>query len=270
MKEPLLHTEPLKGKTYSLYGKNNNSDEYYQNVSFLTDNFIEIYGNEKILLQEVKKVIDKKKLPKKLFYDGNGYEKIGKLVKELKDGLSGYTTEIENHLQTLPLSKKIKNVFTLSEQQYHLYMLFIELVNRINTDNFKNCDYKIAFLPHCIKDRTVTCMSIQDNIDYRCKNCSKICQINLLSKTLRKNKINPYIWMTADLKKLFKVLKQNNSTVGVLGISCIPELVNGMRFCSKYHLPVVGIPLDANRCARWMGDFYDNTINFNRLNELLN
>ena len=76
--------------------------------------------------------------------------------------------------------------------------------------------------------------------------------------------------MTADLKKVFKVLRRNNSSVGVLGVACIPELVNGLKFCGKYGLPVVGIPLDANRCARWMGEFYDNTVNIDALNRLLN
>jgi hypothetical protein len=76
--------------------------------------------------------------------------------------------------------------------------------------------------------------------------------------------------MTADLKRLFKILNSSHSTIGVLGIACIPELVKGMQFCEKYDLPVVGIPLDANRCARWMGKFYDNTVNIKALNRLLN
>ena len=33
--------------------------------------------------------------------------------------------------------------------------------------------------------------------------------------------------------------------------------------------PVVGIPLDANRCARWWGQFHPNTVNLRRLEDLL-
>lgn len=270
MISPSVNETPLRGKTYSLCGVNINSDEYYARIKYLTDSFIGIFGNEKMLLQEIKKVINKKRLLNKLFRDGKEFEQVRKLVKEVKDNLSDYTTEIEDHLRTLPFSKKLKKIFTLTEQQYHLYMLFIELVNRTNVKEFKSCTYKIAFLPHCIKDRSVTCMSVKDDIDFQCKNCSKICQINLISRTLRREKIHPYIWMTADLKKLFGVLKRSNSSVGVLGISCIPELVRGIQFCQKYNLPVVGISLDANRCARWMGDFYDNTINIKELKKLIN
>jgi hypothetical protein len=57
--------------------------------------------------------------------------------------------------------------------------------------------------------------------------------------------------------------------VGVLGIACIPELVSGMRMCAGAGLPVVGIPLDANRCARWWGEFYYNTVNLRQLERLL-
>jgi hypothetical protein len=48
---------------------------------------------------------------------------------------------------------------------------------------------------------------------------------------------------------------------GVLGIACIPELAWGMRDCMKRKIPVVGIPLDANRCMRWMGRFEDTSVN---------
>jgi hypothetical protein len=34
-------------------------------------------------------------------------------------------------------------------------------------------------------------------------------------------------------------------------------------------VPVVGIPLDANRCARWWGEFHHNTVNLQQLDKLL-
>jgi hypothetical protein len=52
---------------------------------------------------------------------------------------------------------------------------------------------------------------------------------------------------------------------GVLGIACIPELAWGMRACMKRKIPVVGIPLDANRCMRWMGRFEETSVNLERL-----
>jgi len=81
--------------------------------------------------------------------------------------------------------------------------------------------------------------------------------------------IKPYIWMQVDLHRLLRHLNQQKQTTGVLGIACIPELVNGMRLCAKYQTPVIGIPLNANRCKRWMGKFCDNSINMKELQALL-
>ena len=57
---------------------------------------------------------------------------------------------------------------------------------------------------------------------------------------------------------------------GILGIACIPEgLVWGLRKCQEYHIPAIGLPLDANRCARWMGSFHENSVNLEELERLI-
>jgi hypothetical protein len=75
--------------------------------------------------------------------------------------------------------------------------------------------------------------------------------------------------MTANLKSLLNRLRKEGKKVGVLGIACIPELVNGMRMCMRAGVPVVGVPLDANRCARWWGEFHPNSVNIRVLESLL-
>jgi hypothetical protein len=75
--------------------------------------------------------------------------------------------------------------------------------------------------------------------------------------------------MRTDLKKLFQKHKKREERLGILGIACIPELVRGIRFCGRNKIPVIGIPLDANRCARWMGEFHENTLNWTKMESLL-
>jgi hypothetical protein len=148
-------------------------------------------------------------------------------------------------------------------------MVEIELVNRIYAARFQACNKKYAFLPHCLRDLKAECRSAQRDIDYVCKGCSEGCNVNHASKTLRLYGVKPYIWMTADLSALFRKVKKEGDSIGVLGIACVPELVRGMRMCLKHDVPVVGIPLDANRCARWWGEFHMNTVNFAKLESLL-
>ena len=73
--------------------------------------------------------------------------------------------------------------------------------------------------------------------------------------------------MSANLRSIAK--QNHNKSLGVLGIACIPELVRGMRSCMKKNLSVVGIPLDANRCVRWMGNFNPNSVNLEMLESLV-
>jgi hypothetical protein len=148
-------------------------------------------------------------------------------------------------------------------------MLEIELTNRIFVAQFRASERRLAFLPHCLRDLSADCLAAQRDLDYVCKGCTNECNVNQVSKALRHHGVKPYIWMTANLRALFRKMNKDGESLGVLGIACIPELVRGMRMCRKYGIPVVGIPLDANRCARWWGEFHWNSVNFKMLESLL-
>ncbi|MCX6165407.1 MAG: DUF116 domain-containing protein [Ignavibacteriae bacterium] len=167
-----------------------------------------------------------------------------------------------------PFYKFWESVMRLKEWQYHLYMLEFMLTNRIFKNDFLKCNVKIALLPHCLRDLTKDCKASMNGFDYQCKHCSHECLINEASKILKDNNVEPYLWMSADLKPMTKKNFAEKKSLGVLGIACIPELVRGMRMCQKKNIPVVGLPLDANRCVRWMGDFYPNSINLSMLKNI--
>jgi hypothetical protein len=75
--------------------------------------------------------------------------------------------------------------------------------------------------------------------------------------------------MSGRLKSLVRNLVEKNGSTGIMGIACIVELANGMKSCRKAGIPVVGIPLNANRCIRWMGDFYENSVDLEELKLLI-
>jgi hypothetical protein len=259
------------GKTYSLYSGNDNTDEFFSVLSDLVDtlllsfseseeqflSIIRKYSNKKRTLRAEKKIISSDSL-------------IAKLLVETESRLSKYFTDIDDHLKNLSLAEKCDSTLKTSREQYLLYMLEIELVNRINKENFNSSESKYAFLPHCLHDLDKECLSASDGTDYVCKSCSKNCSINSVSKLMKLRKLKAYIWREADLKKIFKLARSNRQSIGVFGVACIPELVNGMRLCAKYDVPAIGVPLDANRCIRWMGDFYPNSVNEKKILSLLN
>jgi hypothetical protein len=69
-------------------------------------------------------------------------------------------------LKTLPLSKLWDFRLATTREQYHLYMLEIELTNRQYAGEFLKADRKIALMPYCLQDFSVSCKSAKNGFDY--------------------------------------------------------------------------------------------------------
>jgi hypothetical protein len=260
----------ITGKTYSLYSGNDDTDEFYFVLSDLADSFLSFAESKEQLLSLIRKNSNRKRTLRTEKEKASSDSLIAKLLVETESRLSKYFIGIDAHLKNLSLAEKCDSTLTTSREQYLLYMLEIELVNRINKEKFKSAESKYAFLPHCLHDLDKECLSASDGTDYVCKSCSKNCSINSVSKLMELRNIKAYIWREADLKKIFKLARSSGQSIGVFGVACIPELVNGLSLCANYDVPSIGVPLDANRCIRWMGDFYPNSVNEKKILSLLN
>jgi len=261
--------KPLEGKTYSLHGSHPGSEAYYALIHAVADDLIAQHPDISHLIEVVRHASKNKRRLKKLAAKISNGSLEWFLLRTLRERFSQHTTNVALHLRDLSLAQRWDRTIATSEEQYLFHMLEIELVNRLCLNEFRRCDSRLAFLPHCLKDLSADCQSAHHGEDYTCKACSKDCTINAVSRLLRHNRVTPYIWMTANLHSLFRKLQKEGKTVGVLGIACIPELVRGMRLCMRGNVPVIGIPLDANRCARWWGEFYPNSVNMPELERLM-
>ncbi len=263
----LTPAAPIVGKTYSLYGNESSSAEFYDQLCLSGDLVLKNFnGREANLLSFLSRISTSKRRIR-------SYERkdpvFSNVMNILRRDLKKYLHNVEWHLKSITIRQRWDKRLSTSEDQYLLYMLEIEMTNRINLNRFAESSRKLAFLPHCLRDFSRECLAAPDGIDYLCKGCSKICTVNKISRLLKENKVTPYIWLQADLKNIFRMYIERSETPGVVGVACIPELANGMRLCRKYNIPVVGVPLDANRCRRWMGEFFDTSVNIQRLGELI-
>lgn len=259
--------KPLIGKTYSLYGGENYSDNFYDQLFISANEILNLSSrntNELLLLISS---LSRSKLRIKKSEKEDDF--ISSLLKILRRDFSKYLVNVEEHLRSIKFTQLLDKTLSTSFEQYLLYILEIELTNRIYLQQFSSSKKKLAFLPHCLRDFSKDCLASPDEVDNLYKGCLKKCTVNSVSRLLKKSEVTPYIWMNADLKKVFASYRNTKNGFGVLGIACIPELTFGMRFCRKHNVPVIGIPLDANRCRRWMGDFYKNSVNTNRLEKML-
>jgi len=265
---PTLYTS-VQGKTYSLFAEGDDSEGYFAEIKRLADVFLQRWPDEKRLLGLIQKA---GKSPSLLGLSTTRADRQTRqfVRKTLRQSLSIYTRKVSDHLRSLPWAKRTDSTLTTTEEQYHLYMLEIELVNRIYRDEFKGAEYKFALLAHCLRDFRPDCRSVKGDIEAVCQGCTEDCLVHLGSVLLEKYGIKPYISVEMDQERLFKKLKQEHPSIGALGIACIPELAMGMRLCLRSGIPPVGIPLNANRCARWMTQAQETSFNLEQLEELLN
>jgi hypothetical protein len=269
MKPARPEYSPVNGKSYSLFGNSTTTLDYYETVRMLADKILVMSDDLRKLIEEMSQFSTKKKALKNAL-KSNGYGNLMSDVLRLIDPhLNRFTESTEEHLRTIPVTKLWDRRLATTREQYHLYMIEIELTNRLFVAEFSSADRKIALLPYCLQDFSVKCKSEKNGFDYQCKHCSGRCFQNYASEILNINHIEPYIWMDGDMKQLAKYTLKENKSFGVLGIACIPELTFGMRNCRKHNIPVIGIPLNANRCIRWFGEFFPNSIDLTELEKLV-
>jgi hypothetical protein len=252
----------VEGKTYTLFGESSSTEEFYKLVCLFAGELTEENPDQKILLKEVRNATKDQR-------HFNRWKASFPALSTKLEQLDVYTRNTNKHLKSLSILNLFDKRLRTKEWQYHLFMLEAELTNRMNKQLFLESEYKMALLPYCLHDLKKECKSSSDGIEYVCRSCSAECYINTITKTLKAYNVKGYLWMQSNLKTLFKGLAKDFKTIGILGIACIPELVSGMRSCEKHHIPAVGIPLDANRCIRWMGSFHENSVNLEQLNKLL-
>jgi hypothetical protein len=259
---------PVQGKTYSLFAEGGTSERYYAEIKRLADVFLQRDPDQKRLLSLIRKVGKKPLLLGSKTTGADG--KTLRFVREtLRQSLSIYTRKVSNHLQSLPFAKRLDSTLATPEEKYHLYMLEIELVNRIYIEEFKRSEYKFALMAHCLRDFRPECRSVKGDFEAVCRGCTEDCFIRLGSVLLEKYGIKPYISVEIDQERLFGRLKQEHPSIGALGIACIPELAMAMGLCIRTGIPPVGIPLNANRCARWMSQAHETSFDLEQLEKLL-
>lgn len=259
---------PVSGKTYSLFGNSDSTSEYYETIRTLADKVLTMDPDAGDLVVRIRAFSAKKKILQKSSVIKHPDNLMAIILNLIDPCLRKYTLNTPGHLRALPLSKFWDRRLATTREQYHLYMLEIELTNRLFVAEFMSANRKIALMPYCLQDFSIRCKSEKNGFDYQCRHCSARCFQNHASEILKSHQIEPFIWMGGNMKQLAKYTLDKNQTLGIMGIACIPELTWGMRTCRKNNIPVVGIPLNANRCARWFGEFFPNSIDLAELERL--
>jgi len=259
----------VSGKTYSLFGNSDSTADYFTTIRMLAHKILKNNSDIPDLIENLSHFSGRKRRLRRSLKKKESADNMSGILRLVDPYLRKYTENTSKHLRKLPLSSLLDRELATSREQYHLYMLEIELTNRLCEEKFKKADRKIALLPYCLQDFSAGCKKEKKGFDFQCRHCSSGCYQNHASIMLEKNHIEPYIWMEGDMNQLARYTFEEKKTFGVLGIACIPELISGMRNCREKNIPVIGMPLNANRCRRWFGEFLPNNIDLTELEKLV-
>lgn len=182
-----------------------------------------------------------------------------------------YTPQLGEFISNLPHKHDNHDIFAISIRGYHLRMLHIEVLNRLMRDNFGGKAHKIVILPHCLRDfRADECRFVPGDVDHVCKGCTGECFINRTRIFLKSYPgYHLYISQITDLDKLFTLARKRYGDIGLLGVACVPELYEGIALARKMGIPALGVPLNYNRCSRWLGEAQYTNFNLEQLKKII-
>jgi hypothetical protein len=256
----------LPGRTYTLTDDKGSSRAYFEAVGSLVNEMLMAVPEPLALLKTIRGGVG----PGRFFERFTIREKRRRSFSErMERSLSPFTGSIDEHLRSLSLVDRLDPVLRTSRTAYLYYMVEIELVNRINERAFSNAPWRMALVAHCLRDFRPDCKAVPGQVEEVCVQCEKGCFVGSGSRILQRHGVETFISVSMDHPKLFVQLLDEHPDMGVLGIACIPELVMGMRLCEGMGIPAVGVPLDANRCARWMDECLETTFSLEELEKLL-
>lgn len=193
--------------------------------------------------------------------------------KKAKQSLGIYTENVKNFLNTsyLDYGSRDDNFFCgRREVEYHLNMLGAEILNNCFKSDFKKAEHKKVFLPSCMclnsKD---VCQKRRIKNGFLCTGCSPRCEVNKITK------------LGADSGFEVLVISHNTDvfsgqenikygTVGIIGIACILNLIEGGLKARSLNLMPQCVILDYCGCKRhWDRHGIPTSISFSKLFEIL-
>lgn len=252
----------IKSNKFPLLGNRTFPDEYFLLVGQFVNMCEEIIPNRKELLESLKSLHSRARK-----YPRNKFELL--IQKIIAPELQSFEPIIHAQLAEFPFYRIWSRNLRRTMRTYHLIMLEIELMNRINKEAFLKSHGKIALFPHFLRNINKESSCLKSSQIFSGKSGSGKSFMIHVSNIFLDFGIDAYLWMSSSLASIFKLLKSNKEHFAVIGIASIPELYNSMQKCMKIGVPMLGVPINSNSYGHWMQTNHENSVYLEEVEKLL-
>lgn len=194
----------------------------------------------------------------------------GWFCKNAKKYLSVYTSNVSKFItkNTNDYIGREDEIFCMSlESEYYLNMLGAEILNRTLKADYDNRSRKSVVIPKCMGSCN-NCKAVYSNLGFICQDCNNKCNISKIHKKGLKEGFETYI-IPHGSKAFEQASKKDKSELGIVGVSCILNLIAGAYKASSLGIPVQCVIIDYVGCRHWTSKDFPTTINISELDKRL-
>lgn len=194
------------------------------------------------------------------------------LYEKCEKYLGQYIEKVSIYLEySLNKHKKKEDFFYCGKgkNQYFFNMISAEVMNKVYRTEFLDTKEKKVFLPACMRQVAKKCSSKKSPNGYICLGCSKNCNVNELTELGKKMNFQVYVIPHESMLLSSSIIE--NSSVGIIGVACILNLMSGGWKALRLGFKPQCIVLDYCGCSsHWLDRPIMTSINIYRIIEILN
>jgi uncharacterized protein len=151
--------------------------------------------------------------------------------------------------------------------EYFLNMFGAEILNRHMRTHFQQMPYKAVLLPTCMRTPPPKgCGAKHDGKELVCMQCSRDCNVGRVATAMKKRKVKSYLIPHSSGFSKFLGKWENNPDTGLIGVTCILNLLAGGYEMKRLNISAQCIFLDYCACKKhWDKNGAATTLNIEQL-----
>jgi hypothetical protein len=192
------------------------------------------------------------------------------LDQEGKEQLGAYVWRVPHFLQHEARRHRYREDYffvSRGRNEYFLNMLGAEILNRHLRAAFQAMPRKAVLLPTCMRTPPAGgCKARHDGKELVCRQCSRQCRVGQVATAMRKRKVTTYLIPHSSGFSRFLRHWENTPDTGLVGVTCMLNLLAGGYEMKRRNIPAQCIFLDYCGCQKhWGGDGYPTSLHLEAL-----